>query len=300
MAIRTGNCSWLEKTLVKSGEFYPAEVSSAEERLRYYSENFDVVEVDSSYYAIPSLKTVSLWAERTPPDFLFHLKAYGPLTGHGADLRSMPVELRDLLPAKDLNENRIYLKDRKALDEAFRLFKTALLPLAEANKLGIIVFQFPPYFIYKKENLDHMLFCKEKMEGFQVGIEFRHGSWLEEKRRKEIFGFLQKNDLIYITADEPQYGSNATVPFVPEVTSDTAYLRFHGRNKENWLKRKIGTSERYNYQNSEKELRSFVRAIEKLGKKAKTVHVMFNNCHKGFSIRNSLEMKKMLKEESML
>lgn len=299
MPVRVGNCSWTEKTLIQSKEFYPAGVSTAEERLRYYSENFDVVEVDSSYYAIPSLRTVNLWAERTPPGFIFHLKAYGPLTCHSADLVSMPVELRDMIPTESLKEKRIYLKNREALAEAFRIFKSTLMPLKTAERLGVIVFQYPPYFVFKKENLDYILFCKEKMEGFLVGIEFRHGSWLEEKTRKEVFHFLQKNDLIYITADEPQYGTLATVPFVPEATSDTAYLRFHGRNKQNWLKRGIETSERYNYLYSGEELRSFVPAIRELTKKAKTVHAMFNNCHMGFSIRNSREMKKMLKDEGV-
>jgi uncharacterized protein YecE (DUF72 family) len=299
MPVKVGNCSWAEKTLIQSREFYPSGVSTAEERLRYYSENFDVVEVDSSYYAIPSVKTVNLWAERTPPDFIFHMKAYGPLTGHSADLGSMPVELRDMVPTESLKEKRIYLKDREVLNSAFTIFKTALMPLKTVNKLGVIVFQYPPYFTFKKENLDYILFCKEKMGDIQVGIEFRHGSWLEEKMRREVFHFLQKNDLIYITADEPQYGTMTTVPFVPEAVSDTAYLRFHGRNRKNWLKRGIETSERYNYLYSEEELRSFIPAIREMNKKAKTVHAMFNNCHMGFSIRNSREMKKMLRDEGM-
>jgi uncharacterized protein YecE (DUF72 family) len=296
MAIRIGNCSWTEKTLIQSKEFYPKGVSTAEERLRYYSNNFDVVEVDSSYYAIPSVKTAGLWAERTLQGFIFHIKAYGPLTGHSADLRSLPQEARDLIPTESIKDNRITVKDRQALKTIFSIFREALKPLTSSGKLGIIVFQYPPYFLYKAQNLDYILFCREMMNNFRIGVEFRHGSWLTEKRREEIFRFLRENDLIYISADEPQYGTMATIPFVPEATADIAYIRLHGRNKKNWLRRGIETSERYNYLYSDDELRSFIPAIRGLNEKAEAVHVMFNNCHGGFSISNSVAIKKMIEE----
>lgn len=300
MAVRIGSCSWTEKTLIQSREFYPEGVNTAENRLRYYSSRFDVVEVDSSYYAIPSLRTVSLWADRTPPDFIFHIKAYGLLTGHTADLRSMPQEIRDMLPAETLKENRIAVKERRPLENVFRLFKASLSPLIKSSKLGIVVFQYPPFFIYKRENLDYILVCKEMMGDLRIGIEFRHGSWLTENKKKEVFDFLRKNDLVYITADEPQYGTMATVPFIPEATSDTAYLRLHGRNKNNWLKRGIETFERYNYLYSEDELGSFIPSIRELNRRTKNLYVMFNNCHGGFAMRNSLDMKQMLREEQII
>lgn len=299
MAVRIGSCSWTEKTLIQSREFYPEGTSTAEERLRYYSNVFDVVEVDSSYYAIPSLRTVGLWADRTPPDFIFHIKAYGLLTGHAVDLRSMPQEIRDMLPAETLKENRISVKEREPLETVFKLFKASLGPLIKSDRLGIVVFQYPPFFVYKKENLDYILFCKDMMGDLRIGIEFRHGSWLTENKKKEVFDLLGKNDLVYIAADEPQYGTMATVPFIPEATSDTAYLRLHGRNKNNWLKRGIETSGRYNYLYSEDELRSFIPSIRELNRRTKNLHIMFNNCHGGFAIRNSLGMKQMLKEEGI-
>lgn len=298
MAIRTGSCSWTEKTLIKSREFYPKGTTTAEERLRYYSGIFDVVEVDSSYYAIPSEHTAGLWAERTPENFMFHLKAYGPLTGHSTELPSIPHEIRDKISAESLGKKRITIKDRETLAEIFRLFKKALIPLRSADKLGIVVFQYPPFFMHSTENMDYILFCKEMMADLTIGIEFRHGSWLAENRRKEVFTFLIKNGLTYIAADEPQYGTMATIPFVPEATSDISYIRLHGRNRESWLKRGIDTSERYNYLYSEDELKSFVEPVRKLKGKTKTTHVMFNNCHGGFAMRNALRMKQLLAEEN--
>ena len=87
--IRTGTCSWTEKTLIQSGQFYPPDAKTAEARLRFYAAHFDTVEVDSTYYAIPDAKTAWLWDMRTQDNFTFHIKAYGALTGHGVDPRSL-------------------------------------------------------------------------------------------------------------------------------------------------------------------------------------------------------------------
>ena len=298
--IRVGTCSWTEKSLIQSKEFYPKGVNAAEDRLRYYSEKFDVVEVDSSFYAIPSEKTVSLWAERTPPGFIFHIKAFALLTGHSADLKAVPPEVRDLLPIESLAKNRVTVKEKKPLEAAFRLFKTACEPLRQAGKMGIVVFQYPPFVIHNKQNLDYILFCREMMEGFHIGIEFRHGSWLTPDNRDSVFHFLREHQLTYIAADEPQYGTFATVPFVPEVTSDIAYFRFHGRNKETWLKKGLETSLRYNYLYSEEELREFIPALSSTDKKAKVTYAMFNNCHGASATRNALRLKEMVQTKDQI
>lgn len=295
--IHTGTCSWTEKTLIQSKEFYPKGVNTAEERLRYYSSKFDVVEVDSSFYAIPSTRTVRLWVERTPPDFIFHIKAFALLTSHSADLRAVPPEVRDMLSTESLKKDRITLKDKEPLETTFRLFKETFKPLVQANKMGILVFQYPPFITYNQKNLDYILFCKEMMGGFQIGIEFRHGSWLTPDNRDSVFQFLREHQLTYIIADEPQYGTLATVPFIPQVTTDIAYFRFHGRNKGNWLKRGVETSLRYDYFYSDEELKEFVPSIHATDRKAKVTYAMFNNCHGGFAIRNASGLKEMMRDK---
>jgi uncharacterized protein YecE (DUF72 family) len=298
--IRVGTCSWTEKSLIQGKEFYPKGVNTAEERLRYYSEKFDVVEVDSGFYAIPSEKTVSLWAERTPPGFIFHMKAFALLTGHSADLKAVPPEVRDLLPIESLARNRVTVKEKKPLEAAFRLFKAACEPLRQAEKMGIVVFQYPPFAIHNKQNLDYILFCREMMEGFDVGIEFRHGSWLTSDTRNSVFRFLRDNQLTYIAADEPQYGTLATVPFVPEVTTDIAYFRFHGRNKETWLKKGLETSLRYNYLYSDEELGEFIPPLSSADEKAKVTYAMFNNCHGASAARNASRLKQLVKRKDQI
>jgi uncharacterized protein YecE (DUF72 family) len=131
-----------------------------------------------------------------------------------------------------------------------------------------------------------------------IAVEFRHGSWLTPDIQDTVFHFLRKHQIIYVMADEPQYGTLATVPFVPHLTADTAYFRLHGRNKENWLKKGIETSLRYAYLYSEEELKEFLPTIESIDKRAKEVYVMFNNCHGGFAMKNALRLKEMVKERA--
>ena len=141
----------------------------------------------------------------------------------------------------------VYVKERDVLRLIAERFREALMPLARAEKLGVIVFQFPPWFDCKSGNMDYVLFCKQLMAELSLAVEFRHGSWLSGAKAPEVLAFLREHAITYIAADEPQYGTLATVPFVPFVTTDTAYFRFHGRNGENWLKKGIATSLRYAY-----------------------------------------------------
>ncbi len=296
--IKIGSCSWTEKTLIKSGEFYPKEVNNAESRLRYYVSKFDVVEVDSTYYAIPHEHTAFLWAERTHEDFTFHIKVYSALTGHGSDIKAMPKDILKLLPEKELEKRHTYIKDPSLLHTVANSFIDSLQPLIKTNKLGLLLFQYPPWFHYSKHSFDYIQFCKELAQGLPIAVEFRHGSWLIPERQDKVFDFLRKNDITYVTADEPQYGTLATVPFVPESTTDTVYFRFHGRNRANWLKKGIETSLRFSYLYSKDELKSFVPYLQQYDKSKKQVYTMFNNCHGGFAMRNALEMMELLKEET--
>ncbi len=292
--IHIGTCSWTEKSLIQSGEFYPKGMTTPESRLKFFASNFDTVEVDSSYYAIPDARTTQAWVERTPADFIFHIKTYGALTGHGIDPKSLPADIAASLPKEDLEQKQYYVKEPELLKVIAERFKDALKPLVEARKLGVLLFQLPPWFLYKKSNLDYLLKCQELMEGLPVAVEFRHGSWLTPEKRDVVLHFLREYRLIYVTADEPQYGSLATIPFLPDVTGSTAYFRLHGRNKENWLKKGIETSLRYDYEYSDMELREFLPVIKQTDMRAKETYIMFNNCHGGCAIRNARKMMRMI------
>ncbi|HEY5973600.1 MAG TPA: DUF72 domain-containing protein [Geobacteraceae bacterium] len=288
--IHVGTCSWAERSLLTSGEFYPRGVSSAEERLKYYASRFDTVEVDATYYAIPAMRTTELWAARTPPGFLFHIKAYGALTGHGIDPRTLPIPLRALLPAADRERASLHLQEPQLLQAIAAAFVEALAPLKAAGKLGLIVFQFPPWFQYQRPDLAFILRCQELTGGLPIAVEFRHGSWLAQPHRTLVLGFLRDHGITHVIADEPQYGTLATVPFLPETTTETAYFRLHGRNREAWLKKGADTSARYDYLYSARELQDFAETAQRVARQTRRVFVMFNNCRAGHAVRNALEL----------
>ena len=294
--IRVGTCSWTEKTLIQSGEFYPKSVRTAESRLQFYSAQFNTVEVDSTYYALPTKSYAYLWAQRTPDKFVFHVKVYGALTGHAIDPRTLSPDIRSELPEKDKAEKYIYVKEPGLLRVIANSFIEALHPLMSVGKLGLLIFQFPPWFIFKSENLDTILKFKGMIGRNLMAVEFRHGSWYASDIREQVFHFFRKNQIIHIVADEPQFGTQATVPFVPQTTADIAYYRLHGRNKENWLKKGVETSLRYTYLYSDEELKEFMPHIQTSANRSKITYVMFNNCHGGFAMRNAERMKALIKE----
>lgn len=293
--IRVGTCSWTEKSLIASHDFYPPGVTTAEERLRFYASRFDTVEVDATYYAIPALRTTGQWAERTPAGFIFNIKAYGALTGHATDPRTLPKPLRELLTASDREKRTVYLKEPEILRAIADAFVSSLAPLRAAGKLGLLVFQFPPWFWYKPASLDHILTCKELMAGLPIAVEFRNGSWLSARHREEVFAFLHDNRITYVTADEPQVGPEACVPFLPEATTEVAYLRLHGRNRETWSKKGLDTAARFDYLYAGEELRCLATEAQRLSHMAKMVFVMFNNCHLGYAIMNAREMQESVR-----
>ena len=132
-----------------------------------------------------------------------------------------------------------------------------------------MVYQFPRGSITGRRTSTTCSSASDWRKALPLAVEFRHGSWLAPKRAASVFDFLTKNDITYVAADEPQYGTLATVPFIPRVTTDFAYFRFHGRNAENWLKRNVETSLRYAYSYSDAELHSFVPAVKEADRQAK-------------------------------
>jgi len=212
--ILVGTCSWTDASLVKDSDFYPPKVKSAEDRLQYYQSQFNVVEVDSSYYAMPAEVTSKLWVERTEPDFIFDIKAFRLFTGHQTPTSALPADIKGALPAQIVHRKaNVYLKDiaSELTDELWHRFKQAIAPLKESNKLGVVLFQFPPWFSFSQKQIDHILYCKTMMSGYNLAIEFRNNSWLNDDNCEKTMSFLRQNDLAYVCVDEPQ-GFKSSVP----------------------------------------------------------------------------------------
>jgi uncharacterized protein YecE (DUF72 family) len=271
--IRIGTCSWADEALSKW--FYPPKLP-AKERLAWYSEHFDTVEVDSTYYRLPSESAVAGWAERTPPEFTMHVKAFGLMTRHPVKAEVIPEDLRAQLPVDE--RGRVDRPPRDLRAEVFRRFLAALEPLRAAGKLGGILFQLPPYIVYKDSSLEYLEWAREQLGGDEMLVEFRHISWLDEEHRADSLAFLERIGAGYVVVDAPRSDTARNlVPTVVATTSSTAYVRFHGRNLATWNKRGGSAAERFDYLYSDEELGEWVEPLRELAGQAEQAFALFNN-----------------------
>ncbi len=271
--IRIGTCSWADQSLSK--HWYPRGVASGE-RLSYYAERFDTVEVDSTYYRLPVEEMVERWAERTPDGFVMHVKAFGLMTRHPVKADVLPPELREQAPVDD--RGRVDRPPRELRAEVFARFHAALEPLRAAGKLGGILLQFPSYVVYKPVSLEYLEWAQEQLQGDEALVEFRHHSWLNEENRAATLAFLEEHGMTHVVTDSPRIeGTKNMVPTVPAVTGDTAYVRLHGRNASTWNKRGGSAAERFDYLYSEEELRELVEPLGELAGEAEQTFVLLNN-----------------------
>jgi uncharacterized protein YecE (DUF72 family) len=296
-AILTGTCSWTDKTLIESG-WYEGDANNAEQRLALYASRFPIVEVDSTYYSLPSERTAELWAERTPTEFTFDAKAYRLLTQHPGQIKSLPKSVREILPSESAEKHNLYLKDlpAEAVEEIWTMFRQGLMPLHSAGKLGVVLFQFPNWFFPSRESRAYMSTIQERLPEYKVAVEFRHGSWLNEKNRERTLDFLRNEGLTYTSVDEPQ-GTRSSVPPVALATSDLAVVRFHGRRAETWDKSNVGVLERFKYLYNEDELQEWVPKIKGLASETREVHVLMNNCYSDFAVRNAADLATLLQTD---
>ena len=290
MGTHIGTCSWTDRSLIRAATFYPKGASSAEARLRYYSSIFPTVEVDSSYYSLPTVDATKAWVDRTPPGFMFHVKMFRLFTLHWTEPKVLPPDLRPLAP----EGKRFYYAaaSREFIDELMARFIETLLPLESAGKLGLLLLQFPKWVTPKPENRDHILAMKEALARFDVAVEFRNRSWLNGDTDKTLY-WLEDNDLTFVCVDEPQ-GFVSSIPPLAAVSSEIAYVRFHGRNRDTWEARTQSSAERFDWYYREDELREWTTRVHSLQEQAREVYLLFNTNNQDQGPYNAIKLGRML------
>ncbi|MEW6105182.1 MAG: DUF72 domain-containing protein [Bacillota bacterium] len=246
------------------GIFYPEDIKDSE-MLGFYAGHFPCVELDFTYYQMPSVRTIEGLARKVPEGFEFCVKAH----------KGMTHELKGA-EGKEDNEG------------TFRAFAEALRPMTSRGSLGCVLAQFPWGFKRTQENVDYIRRFRECLKDMAVVVEFRNREWI----RPDTFDLLRAEGLGFCCVDEP--GLRGLVPPVAEATSDIAYVRFHGRNAEKWWKHDQAW-ERYNYLYSEAELAEWVPKIRALDARAAKTYVLFNNCHAGQAAENARMLQNMMK-----
>ena len=288
--VRVGTASWTDRTLIESG-WYPPEANNPEKRLRYYARQFPLVEVDATYYALPAEQTARAWAERTPPDFTFNIKAFSLFTQHPTPVRAFPADLRE--SAGQAGKDRVYLKDvdPAVAEAAWDRFLAALGPLRDAGKLGAILLQFPPWFPISRTAKSYILSCAQRIAPDRVCVEFRNRTWMTPENQQETLQFLADHELPYVCVDMPQ-GYPSSIPPVMAATADLAVIRLHGHS-DKWDSKDI--HERFGYRYSETELAAWASQIRALADRADTTDVLFNNCYSDYAQVNAQQLATLLK-----
>lgn len=283
-----GTASWTDRTLLDSG-WYPRTADTAEKRLAYYARQFPVVEVDATYYGPPAEQTTKLWAERTPAGFTFNIKAYSLLTGHPTKVSSIYKDLRPETEKKNVYPGDL---EPQAYEEIWTRFLSALDPLAEAGKLGAVLFQFPPWFGIRKSNKEYMLEVASRCKPLRAIFELRNASWFDGANQNETLDFLRAHKLPFVCVDMPQ-GHKSSIPPVLAATADLAVVRFHGHS-DKWTSNDI--HEKFGYRYSTEELTDWAPKIKGLAAEATRTQVFMNNCYSDYAQRNATELIELLNE----
>ena len=264
--VRLGTCSFADEGLLKA--WYPRGVSTSRARLRYYAERFDTTEVDSPYYHLPDPGVTRNWAQRTPPEFTFHIKAHKTMTFH----------------------------DGEPTDEAFAEFRTSLRPLELSGKLRSVLLQYHPRFTKTPAAMAELERAPERLAPLVPLVEFRHRSWMEPDERADTIAFLERTGLAYVSLDSPMTRASNVVARHAVATHAVAYVRFHGRNAKTWNIKAEKSSERFNWMYSQDELEEWVPKLERLAGDADEVYAMFNNNRDDFAPRSAVLLRGLLEE----
>lgn len=238
-----------------------------------YASHFPVVELDSSFYAIPPAKNITKWIETTPDTFQFIPKAYAPLTGHKGQI-----------------------KETRSLEELFKIYRLTFDPMVKRGKIKAFLFQFPPTFVCQKEEVSYLRRVRRLMGDLPIAVEFRNQSWYSDEFKEGTLAFLKEMQFIHVVVDQPQTPHNS-VPFTPVATNpDKTFIRLHGRNYEGWLgdDTKDWRTFRTLYDYSDEDLEEIKQAALDLEKESKEVTVIFNNNSGGHAAKNAKTLQKML------
>jgi len=265
--IRVGTSSWADPGFVE--EWYPRGLPAGE-RLPYYAERFEAVEVNSTFYAVPAARQVARWAEVTPEGFSFDVKLHRLLSRHSADERSLPPALR----SGKSGRVKLTRKLEAALADALL---EAVAPLADAGKLATFLLQLSPGFSPHEHELDELAPLVERLAPHPVAIELRHRSWTTRGRLPKTLGWLEQHGAAWVGVDAPQGKSITIMPPVDAVTTPhVAYLRAHGRNAEGYVKGR-SVAERFAYRYDDDELEEIGARARELARTAEQVRLHFNN-----------------------
>jgi uncharacterized protein YecE (DUF72 family) len=287
--ILIGTASWSDPGFVE--RWYPKKMPAGE-RLQWYAQHFEMVEVNSTFYSVPEPRMVERWCAATPDDFTFDVKLHQLFSFHSTPAKLLPPDLQRRAEA---NAKGI-VKSTPELQEALlRNFLRSLSIFRDARKLGVLLLQLSPAFSPRKHQLSELQPLIDMLSGYELAIEFRNRNWAVGDQLESTIDFVRKRRAIFVNVDAPASDHFMVMPSdVDEVTnSDVAYLRLHGRNEKAYVTGKT-VAARFDYDYSENEIAEVAQRGRKLAKEARELHVIFNNNNLDYAPRAALRLRKAL------
>jgi uncharacterized protein YecE (DUF72 family) len=284
--IVVGTSSWADEGFVK--HWYPKGLT-ARDRLGWYAERFEAVELNSSFYAIPSRENVERWAETTPDGFSFDVKLHRLLSRHATKPDALPPDMRGEV---ELNERGNVIATAAAQRELTGRIVSALEPLEAAGKLGAFLLQLTPGFDPRRNEISELDPIVEALGERTLAVEFRHIGWMEGEQEQRTLAELSERGAAYVCVDAPRERHVPIMPSVDAVTTKRlAYLRCHGRDADRYMRGR-SVAERFDYDYSKKELGEIGGRARELAEDADQVHVMFNNNARDLAPKAAYTMRK--------
>jgi uncharacterized protein YecE (DUF72 family) len=280
-----GTASWSDPEFVR--DWYPKGLR-APDRLPYYAERFEMVELNSSFYAIPEPKVTEQWVRSTPEGFIFDVKLHQLLSRHSCQLKMLPKTLQRI--ATTMGRGRVVLEpelERAAVEEFLR----GIEPLEAAGKMGLLLLQLSPAFSPRTSRLDELEPMLAQLAPRPVAVELRNRNWVVGDQLEQTARFLAERRATLVAVDAPKSEHFSVMPALNAVAA--AYLRLHGRNEHAYLTGKT-VAERFDYDYSDDELEEVKDRVVDLGEQAQVVHVVFNNNRSHYAPEAALRFRRIM------
>ena len=270
--ILVGTASWSDPGFVE--RWYPKGVPAAD-RLAWYADHFEMVEVNSTFYSVRDPRMVERWIRSTPNEFTFDVKLHQLLSRHSTTAKFLPPALQKRVEVDGKGRVKLTPEIESAV---VKEFLRAISMLRDSGKLGALLLQLSPSFSPRKHELDELRPLLEQLSDYDVAVEFRNRNWAEGERLEQMLGFLRAHSAAYVAVDAPAVNHFMVMPHDLDATTtdELAYLRLHGRDAKAYTTGKTVAS-RFDYDYNDEEIAEVAERARKLARQAKRVHVIFNN-----------------------
>jgi uncharacterized protein YecE (DUF72 family) len=287
--IRVGTASWSDPGFVE--RWYPKKMPAGE-RLSWYAQHFELVEVNSTFYSVPEPRMAERWCAATPEDFTFDVKLHQLFSFHSTPAKLLPPDLQRRAETDAIGK----VKSTPDLQEALlKSFMRAISILRDAGKLGVLLLQLSPAFSPRKHELNELEPLLGMLKGYDLAIEFRNRNWAVGDQLKSTVHFVREHCAIFVNVDAPASDHFTVMPSEVDVVTNSraTYLRLHGRNAKAYITGKT-VAARFDYDYDKNEIVNIAERSRKLSREARELHVIFNNNNLDYAPRAALRLRQAL------